>query len=137
MIRQPRMPTMYDSRWDWIRAKGGRCAECGIDKMHLLQIDHIDPTQKDPVLKERRPFGSDIFKMPVGRRIRELGKCQVLCRACHRRKSGAEAKAKAIQSPWYFPKIVQMDLATTDSPTTDVRSTTQSQGLPDQDSNLD
>lgn len=74
----------FQKRWAnnrrlrWIQANGP-CRACGSD--YRLEVDHIDPAEK---VSHRIWFWSD------ERRAAELAKCQVLCRRCHSKKTGAE-----------------------------------------------
>lgn len=61
------------------------CAQCGTAER--LELDHVDPTTKDPRLKRST---SRIWRWEEADRVAELAKCQVLCRPCHRAKSGRE-----------------------------------------------
>ncbi len=54
-----------------------------------LQLDHIDPKLKDPMLKDGNGNGR-IWKWGESRRNAELTKCQVLCKICHDEKSKLE-----------------------------------------------
>lgn len=65
----------------WIELKGGKCVECG--STENLEVDHIDPSTKLYQPKTVWGLGTEI-------RERELAKCQVLCRKCHRAKTNAE-----------------------------------------------
>ncbi len=58
------------------------CVRCGATEQ--LQVDHIDPAQKDPRLrtKQSRGFGP-VWEWSEERRARELAKCQSICRPCH------------------------------------------------------
>lgn len=70
----------------WIAAHGP-CARCGSSES--LEIDHIDRGSKHPTLIRRT--GTNFWLWSEQRRTAELAKCQVLCHACHSRKSGREA----------------------------------------------
>jgi hypothetical protein len=48
-----------------------------------MEIDHIDPATKDPLLKR----GTSLFSWSQERRDVELAKCQVLCGKCHMQKT--------------------------------------------------
>ena len=63
---------------------GGQCVRCG--NKDRLEVDHIDPTKKDHTLKE----GGNLFLWSEERRVRELVKCQLLCKPCHGRKMRLE-----------------------------------------------
>ncbi len=61
----------------------GPCRECG--SWDDLEIDHIDPSTKDPRLFN----GGSIWNWSAERRSEELAKCQVLCCDCHMAKTVA------------------------------------------------
>lgn len=65
---------------------GRSCAFCG--STENLELDHIDPTTKDPYL--RRKSNHFIWRWSEERRNAELAKCQVLCHPCHVEKSRRE-----------------------------------------------
>lgn len=67
-------------REEWI-AQNGPCARCGSTEQ--LDVDHIDAKTK--VIKP-----SSIWGLSAPKRLAELSKCQVLCRACHIEKSKSE-----------------------------------------------
>lgn len=77
----------HGRRAQWI-AEHGPCAECGASED--LEVDHVDPTTKDPALRGRRAHA--IWGWREGRRIPELAKCQALCHACHAAKSAEELR---------------------------------------------
>lgn len=58
---------------------GGKCVVCGA--RYNLDVDHIDPEEKD-----YNPFGS-WWSVPIEIFNEELDKCQLLCRACHIKKT--------------------------------------------------
>ncbi len=60
-------------RWLW---KNGPCQRCG--SWTDLEVDHIDPATK---------VSHAVWSWSKPRRMRELAKCQVLCRTCHQEKS--------------------------------------------------
>lgn len=64
----------------WFAQKGGCCIKCG--STEHLHADHIKRADKR----------GDPFRMPKAKRERELRKCQVLCRDCHRKKSADERR---------------------------------------------
>lgn len=56
---------------------GGRCSKCGYDRcMDALEFHHVDPTQKEFHLGERRGLSIDKLRT-------ELDKCILVCRNCH------------------------------------------------------
>lgn len=68
-------------RADWIESQGGRCATCG--STDTLEVDHIDPSLKEFEIGAVWAYSEEI-------RARELAKCQVLCKACHIKKTRAD-----------------------------------------------
>jgi 5-methylcytosine-specific restriction endonuclease McrA len=64
-------------RLAWVKANGP-CKVCGSSKN--LEVDHVDPAAK---------ASHRVWTWSAERRAKELRKCQVLCRACHRRKTAA------------------------------------------------
>ena len=65
---------------------GGRCAECG--STDDLQVDHVDPESKDPLLRALKT--ASFWSWAWHRIEKELAKCQVLCRPCHKAKTASE-----------------------------------------------
>lgn len=74
----------YQRRWMAKRRAeffaGKSCARCGSTRD--LELDHIDWRSK---------WTHNIWSFRKIKRESELSKCQVLCRSCHKIKSGAEA----------------------------------------------
>ncbi len=76
----------YDKQWmakrrrSWI-AIHGPCQHC--DSFLALEVDHIDP-------KKKSMHPSAIWSRAKKIRERELKKCQVLCKKCHKKKTIAE-----------------------------------------------
>lgn len=56
---------------------GGKCSRCGVTDG--LEIDHRDPAQKEVELSK--------FGVAEAKYWKEIEKCQLLCRSCHRIKS--------------------------------------------------
>jgi hypothetical protein len=60
-----------------IAERGGKCECCGYDKYTgALQWHHLDPTQKEFSISNRR--GSPLEKLRA-----EVAKCKLLCANCH------------------------------------------------------
>jgi hypothetical protein len=60
---------------------GGKCVRCGAAEN--LQVDHIDRSQKTMEIADNM----SLKRQDV---LDELAKCQLLCKACHARKTGDE-----------------------------------------------
>lgn len=57
--------------------RGGCCSKCGYDRCaDALEFHHIDPTQKEFHLGDRRGLGLDKLRA-------EMDKCILVCRNCH------------------------------------------------------
>lgn len=72
------------------------CSQCGYKKCsYALQFDHIDPTNKNPRmknygLKNKHSIGFQLLSWPDLRA--EIRKCDVLCANCHLEKTYGERK---------------------------------------------
>lgn len=56
---------------------GGKCSRCGYDKcLDALHFHHVDPTQKEFSLGQRRGLNIDDLR-------KELDKCIIVCSNCH------------------------------------------------------
>ena len=69
---------MSARRLSWIQSKGGKCAKCGSTSQ--LEVDHIDRLSKEFSV-------SAVWSRSENIREAELGKCQVLCKECHAKKT--------------------------------------------------
>lgn len=86
--KNPEAQRAYQRAWrlkrrqDWVDANGP-CVWCSSDEE--LQADHKDRPSKEHSL-------NNIWSLALSnpRRIKELAKCQVLCRPCHDAKSKSE-----------------------------------------------
>lgn len=76
-------------RAEWVASQGGKCAACGSTTQ--IEIDHVDPR-----LKEREI--ALIWSCSERVRARELAKCQLLCKECHKAKSAREQKRHGVSS---------------------------------------
>jgi len=65
---------MRRRREEWL-SENGPCSRCG-GSLHL-EIDHIDESGK---------VSHRVWSWSLARREKELAKCQVLCRRCHKEK---------------------------------------------------
>ena len=75
-------------RQQWID-ENGPCRECG--SFLDLEVDHIDPSTKDPLLVgKRKGVQQNLWFWSRSRREVELAKCQVLCHWCHKAKTQRE-----------------------------------------------
>ena len=79
-----RRDRLQGERTQWIQSQGGKCVQCGSSES--LEVDHIDPGSKSPKLGHKR----SVQRLAKAERYEEFAKCQVLCRACHRKKSGTD-----------------------------------------------
>nr|QYA18655.1 restriction endonuclease HNH [Clandestinovirus] len=61
---------------DWIK-KNGPCQHCGEDDIDCLELDHIDPSEKDFAVSQILHYKRDTI-------LEELTKVRVLCCFCHR-----------------------------------------------------
>jgi 5-methylcytosine-specific restriction endonuclease McrA len=64
---------------------GSCCADCG--SFDNLEFDHIDPETKDSRLKGSDRGTGSLWSWSWERIEIELAKCQLLCTACHKKKS--------------------------------------------------
>jgi 5-methylcytosine-specific restriction endonuclease McrA len=76
----PQLKQYHERMQFYIKLLGGRCNECGLT--HSLEFDHVDPATKFFAIAEAvsRSFPAEVI-------LNELEKCQLLCNACHRRKT--------------------------------------------------
>lgn len=61
--------------------KEPECATCG--SKESLEFDHIDPEDKRFHLNQRKSLKKEDY-------LEELGKCQILCKTCHEKKTSSE-----------------------------------------------
>lgn len=98
-VRQTQYARITRLRQEWIDANGP-CQECG--STERLEIDHIDPTTKDPDLQVR-----NMWYWNKVRREAELVKCQVLCVPCHDAKTLLQNRKEACpQGHPYTPENI-------------------------------
>ena len=66
---------------------GGKCQNCG--GTEDLEVDHIDPSTKDPSLKRKGEHDTRGFRYTRTWSwiVEELKKCQLLCLKCHQEKT--------------------------------------------------
>ena len=79
--RKTPMDRYRDRRAFAIEYLGGKCVRCGSTKN--LQLDHKDKFQKSFNLGEKWSYSLEFYK-------KELDKCQLLCKSCHKLKSDEE-----------------------------------------------
>lgn len=82
-------------RWEQRRQKlieflGGKCFQCGATEG--LEFDHIDPTTKSFTIAHC-PTASE------ERMLAEIKKCQLLCHACHEKKTYSTTKLGRKMTP--------------------------------------
>ena len=70
-------------RQAFIDSRGGVCENCGSDDR--LELDHVDPTTKS------FSIGKALSSWAEEKVQRELAKCQVLCKVCHKEKTITES----------------------------------------------
>ena len=85
-------------RADWLELHGP-CIKCGND--NDLQIDHIDPSQK---------ISHNVWSWTEKRRQQELSKCQVLCKACHLKKTLEQRRKTEHGKLWMYIKGCRCDI---------------------------
>lgn len=74
--------TRYHERRNYlISILGDKCVKCGISES--LEIDHIEPELKEFTLSKN-------WTKPIQELLKELEKCQLLCKECHFIKSNKE-----------------------------------------------
>lgn len=72
-----------------IAALGGKCIECGISDLRVLEIDHIDPAIKQRPKHRQYPLNVRVVLWE-----KEMGNLQVLCANCHRIKTHEQTWAR-------------------------------------------
>lgn len=79
-----------------IESMGGGCVICGYSKCkNVLELHHIDPTQKEVQISDLMKSPRKIFIL-----LKELEKCVLLCANCHR-----EVHAKVTELPEKYDKL--------------------------------
>lgn len=64
-----------------------------LEHVHLIEVDHIDPTQKYRTRDGKSVHPSDmVYRYSHDTLMKELAKCQPLCPNCHAVKSDAERR---------------------------------------------
>ena len=83
-MRKDRKEYMLAYQREWIKKRRASflqaksCAVCGSIKR--LEVDHRDPSKKEHEVR-------NLWSRKAMIRDKELGKCQVLCNACHKEKT--------------------------------------------------
>ena len=97
------MEKSYNSRYKakrrlgYIEYLGGKCVQC--NSTENLEFDHIDPKTMSFRIASNIGRKDDVVK-------KELAKCQLLCKTCHRKKSNNELKNRVfIYKPIVHGKI--------------------------------
>lgn len=80
-MRKYMLERYHDRRKSAIESLGGKCVYCGATE--LLELDHINCSEKSFEI-------SAMWSIAEAKFLEELKKCQVLCRACHLKKSIAD-----------------------------------------------
>lgn len=84
--KRERLPINRRKLWAYLLANP--CIDCGEPDPTVLEFDHIDPSAKTASI-------SEMISSYTWRRIKqEIGKCEVRCANCHRRRT-------AKQFGWY------------------------------------
>jgi 5-methylcytosine-specific restriction endonuclease McrA len=81
-------------RAEGIEILGGKCVRC--NSTEQLEFDHIDPTTKELSIGK-------MWGVARERWLRELMKCQLLCKPCHTKKSTKEAMTE-LHGAWGMVK---------------------------------
>jgi hypothetical protein len=81
----------------WLEHMGNRCNLCGTTQ-GPFDIDHIDPATKQYRI-------ANIWTRCQEFRDKELAKCQVLCKPCHKQKTRSE---RFIQDPAHGTRTMYM-----------------------------
>jgi hypothetical protein len=85
----------YQNRWmqerrrNWL-LQHGPCVDCG--SWRYLEVDHVDPSTK---------VDHRVWSWSNERREKELAKCVVRCRPCHRKKTAKELGFTSIKHGTY------------------------------------
>lgn len=79
--RNRRGPSALEAiRWVTEYKQINKCAGCGESDTHLLDMHHLDPSQKEACVSTLLQYATSIDKVKE-----EVEKCQVLCVNCHRK----------------------------------------------------
>ena len=73
-IRQRKILTNFLTTY----LKDNHCVNCGNDNIVVLEFDHLDPSLKSFSISDAISNGTSLTRL-----MKELRKCQVLCRNCH------------------------------------------------------
>lgn len=97
-LRQYQRNWLAKRRRAWLDIHGP-CVICG--SVEDLQIDHIDPKLK---------ISHNVWSWTEERRDQELAKCQVLCKACHLKKTIEQRPKTDHGKLWMYIKGCRCDL---------------------------
>lgn len=82
-----------------VQMLGGKCIECGIDDIFILEFHHKDPSKKEYGMSNiKRHLPWDLIE-------KEAKKCELLCRNCHTKLHNKESSDK-------FKKLYDLILET-------------------------
>ena len=70
----------YKRKRYFIDLLGGKCKWCGEDNIKELEFDHEDPERKETTI-------TNILSYKIEKAQREISKCQLLCKKCHKEKN--------------------------------------------------
>ena len=83
----------YHKRMAEVRERlGGKCVVCGT--MEDLDVDHIEPHKKEFTI------GNRLVSCSLETLEKELAKCQLLCKPCHREKHKSVAPCGTTKRYW-------------------------------------
>ena len=90
-MREYMLERYYQRHAEAVELLGGKCAECEVTDD--LQVDHVD-------WRLKRINLAKLWAISHPRFLRELEKCQALCRDCHRKKTSADLREQHRERPW-------------------------------------
>lgn len=80
-VREYHLNNWHRLRKQYLELLGNECVKCGSNED--LEFDHIDPTEKEYEIKALTTRKRETI-------LKELAKCQLLCKSCHLQKTIAE-----------------------------------------------
>ena len=81
-LNQDMLERYHKRRKEAVDLLGGKCVVCG--STENLEFDHIDPQTKKKTIAKIWGYSKETF-------LKEINKCQLLCRKCHEEKSLKDA----------------------------------------------